>query len=535
MKKAFLREHGKSGVELIEEGFVLLRSCPTGILAAYYLGSVPFAAGFLIFCADLGGKAGANSRLGGAALAMTVLFIWMKFFQSCFAASLLVKLRGGRPGVFTPGRVFRSLCIQTICHSAGLVVLPLAAIAFLPFGWAYAFFQNFSTLDDGKTRLRDLVRSAWQQARFWPAQNHTLLTLLSLFALYVFMNWITLGLVAPHLLKMFFGVESVFTQSPMSLLNTTFFAATAVLTYLSVDPLFKACFVLRCFYGKSLKSGDDLRMEVRRLSGSAAILAVCLFFSFGSSALSAEQRPRPVVEAELDRSISSVIQQEKYTWRVGVEEKTVEKSGLFAGFLKSVFRVVREGVEVLAEFLRKIFDWIFSRERRSSSPGPEPGWMAFQNVFLFSVLALVTVGLALTTMRIVRRHRRSVSVTGTVLSAVPDLEDETTSADDLPEDDWVKMGRQLQERGEFRPALRAFYLAGLSHLASRGLITIARFKSNRDYERELGRRGHSLPEIPVLFHENVRVFERVWYGLHAVNAGLVQCFAANLEKMKGSE
>lgn len=533
MRKAFLREHGKSGIELIEEGVVLLRSCPLGILATYYLGSVPFAAGFLIFCADLGGRGGAENRLGWETLTLTVLFVWMKFFQARFAGNLLLKLRGGTEESFTPGRAFRSLCVQTIGHSAGLVVLPLAAIAFLPFGWACAFFQNLSALDDGRTRLRDLAQSAWQQARLWPAQNHTLLTLLSLFAVYVLLNWITLGLVAPHLFKMFFGMESIFTQSPMSLLNTTFFAATVVLTYLSVDPLLKACYVLRCFYGGSLKSGDDLRMEVRRLSVPATILAACLFFSFVTPAISAEKGPAPVAEAELDRSISHVIQQEKYTWRVAPEEKVVEKNGLFSGFFRSALRVVGEALETFAEFLRKILEWIFGRERDSASPGLDPGWMAFQNVFLFSVLALVAGGLAVAAMRILNRRRSTVSVRGTAIGAVPDLEDETTSADELPEDEWVKMGKQLQERGEYRPALRAFYLAGLSHLASRGLVTITRFKSNRDYERELGRRGHFLPEIPVLFQENVTAFERVWYGLHEANAELVRGLAANLEKMKG--
>ena len=44
MKRAYLREHGRAGLELIEEAFVLLRTSPLAILATYYLGSVPFAA-----------------------------------------------------------------------------------------------------------------------------------------------------------------------------------------------------------------------------------------------------------------------------------------------------------------------------------------------------------------------------------------------------------------------------------------------------------------------------------------------------------
>ena len=96
------------------------------------------------------------------------------------------------------------------------------------------------------------------------------------------------------------------------------------------------------------------------------------------------------------------------------------------------------------------------------------------------------------------------------------------------------MGRQLLAQGDLRPALRAFYLASLSHLASRGFITIARFKSNRDYQIELQRRGRGQPELSVLFRENVGTFERIWYGLHEVNAELVHQFVANTEKMRSA-
>jgi hypothetical protein len=64
---------------------------------------------------------------------------------------------------------------------------------------------------------------------------------------------------------MLFGMESDFSQSPLSMLNTTFFATMFGLTYLCLDPLIKACYVLRCFYGTSLRSGEDLKAELRRI------------------------------------------------------------------------------------------------------------------------------------------------------------------------------------------------------------------------------------------------------------------------------
>lgn len=533
MKRAFLREHGKAGLELVEEAFVLLRTCPVAILATYYLGSVPFAAGFLIFCSVMSRHPEAADHLGSATLGITALFVWMKFFHARFGGMLLARLRGEAPPSWTLGETLRSVGLQTIIQSTALFILPVATLAILPFGWIYAFYQNISALDDGKTRLRSLFQSAVQQSSLWPGQNHVLLLALSGFGFFVFLNWVTLGFFIPQLLKMCFGIESAFTLSPLSMLNTTFFASTIALTYLSVDPLIKTCYVLRCFYGKSLQSGDDLKTEVRRLSGLAPFLTLCLLFCFISPALRAEEAaPTPAVASrELDRSINTVIQQSKYTWRTPREKIVEKKEGLFDGFFKSVFQMSKKALESVGDFLRKIIDWFSRRER--SSPQSQADWVTPQIGLLFIILAIVASGLAIATLRMIRARRQSAMMQSTAMAATPDLEDENTAADEFPEDDWTRMGRTFLEQGELRLALRAFYLASLAHLASRSLITIARSKSNRDYEREIRRRGHSLPELPLLFSENVRIFDRSWYGLYEVDLDLVQRFIGNLERMKG--
>jgi Domain of unknown function (DUF4129) len=98
----------------------------------------------------------------------------------------------------------------------------------------------------------------------------------------------------------------------------------------------------------------------------------------------------------------------------------------------------------------------------------------------------------------------------------------------------MRLARELLERGEFRLALRAFYLASLAHLAAKNLIRIARFKSNREYERELRRRAHSFPDLLSIFGDNLSTLERIWYGTHAADRDLVDRFAANVEKIKGA-
>ena len=82
--------------------------------------------------------------------------------------------------------------------------------------------------------------------------------------------------------------------------------------------------------------------------------------------------------------------------------------------------------------------------------------------------------------------------------------------------------------------MRAFYFASLAHLAARNLISLARFKSNHDYERELRRRAHSVQNLPAAFGDNVLRFERVWYGLHEADQESVAQFAIDVEKIRAA-
>jgi hypothetical protein len=134
--------------------------------------------------------------------------------------------------------------------------------------------------------------------------------------------------------------------------------------------------------------------------------------------------------------------------------------------------------------------------------------------------------------RIWQRRQPVEEMEAKPLAPAPDVADENVGADQLPEDGWARLARELIERGELRLAIRAFYLAALAHLADRHLISLARFKSNRDYERELQRRSHALAGLADLFGGSVTAFERVWYGRHGATAELVEEFRSNVEKMK---
>lgn len=548
MKRTFLRQHGKAAFDLIEEAFHLLRSASPGTLAAYYLGSVPFVAGFLVFWTDMSSSPLASRHLGAATLGLTLLFLWMKFFHVRFARGLMAQLAGEPPPAWTWPQAWRTLAMQTVVQCTALFVLPLAALVLLPLAWTYAFYQNATILDGGEN-VRDLVRKAARQSRLWPGQNHLMLLILSAFGFFVFLNWFTAGFVAPQLLKIFFGVETVFTRSVFSMFNTTFFAAMAALTFLTVDPLIKACYVLRCFQGLAMDSGEDLRADLRQLALRVAVPAFLFFM--GIAPLHAQEtppaQPPPVKSAELDRQIGEVIQQGKYAWRMPREkvEMPEEDKGLLQSFfdnigktlsdtLRAMNRALDKAMKWLDHVLRDFFDWLFGRKKQSDTAGEAGSWMTPQLLLLFGVLAVAASLLAIVASRVMKSRRQTGEVESEAVAAAPDLADENTAADELPEDEWTQLGRRLRASGDLRLALRAFYLASLAHLAGRGLITVRRSKSNREYERELRRRARSQPELTALFGENVGVFDRIWYGLHEANGEMLEHFLANVERMKAA-
>jgi hypothetical protein len=133
-----------------------------------------------------------------------------------------------------------------------------------------------------------------------------------------------------------------------------------------------------------------------------------------------------------------------------------------------------------------------------------------------------------------QKRQPPIEAQAEAMPPAPDLDDERTGADQLPEDGWLQLARELLGRGELRLALRAYYLASLAHLAERNLIVIARHKSNRDYERELVRRAHAVPELTGLFSANVSIFDRAWYGRHDVTVEGLESFAANVSRMKAA-
>ncbi|MDD2710686.1 MAG: DUF4129 domain-containing protein [Verrucomicrobiae bacterium] len=569
-------DRGKNAIEIIEEACHLLRCAPPSILCLNLAGTVPCLIGFLFFWTDMSGNAFAHEHCAQAALAQALLYLWMKTWQSVFVVHLHAFLEKGAPPVWTFRRIANLVLFQSIMQPWSLVILPLSAIMVLPFGYAHAFFHAFSHSGDGRIEsFREVIRETHRHASRWPGQNQRLILILGLFAIAVFINAGTTLFILPYAVKTILGVESAFTRSGIWLTTPAFFIVTLIITHLCMNPIFKACQILRCFYGESIHSGADLRADLHRsralrqnpVSAMFLLLAVlsCAPAAFGgenlppsstNAPLSAATPPPPglpsscqpgsVRPEDLTRAISETLAGREFAWRFPRQKSTVadlaEKSFL-ARFSMEVLRTLKswiapfkKGFLALRDAWDQFWDWLNKRfgEKKTSKNSREHSmdWLLSAQALSFCLLTATSCLLAVFLYRSFLKHRPSPKTAQAIVpSSTPDLKDENILATERPSDEWQSLGEELLNKGEWRLALRAFYLSSLAHLAHHQLLLIARHKTNRDYESELRRRA-AATDLLEAFGDNVTLFEHIWYGMHEVDRDLVDRFNINHERIK---
>ena len=514
-------------IDLLEESIHRLRQTPAAAFAQYYGATLPFVLALLYFWADFSRNADAAGRGAGAALSLAALFVAMKTGQAAFAGEIRAGAAGKAPAPWTLRRLARTACVQGVIQPTGLFIVPVAVVVTLPLGWVFAFYQNATALGAGESGSAwPVAARALSAAMQRPRQNHAALAILSLLGMFVWFNILISVFLLPQLLRQFTGEENMFTRSGTHLFNSTFFAVTVALVYLAVDPLVKTFYALRCYHFDALRTGEDLKVALNALPPVRAraatlttIAALLLLVLLPSGLLAAEEGVAP---AELRRSSQQVLQRREFAWRLPpapVVDQEPARDG--PGFLGSIAQWFSEMKKAVEEWISR---W-FAREH-PSEPSDGRAVMDRLRVGACLVLALAAVGIV---YLLLRRRRKEEAVTGEAVAAgAPvDLADDTILANQLPEDEWLALAAQLQANGETRLALRAYYLSTLAALGARGLLAIARHKSNRDYLAEVQRRARDLADVPDAFARNVRRFERVWYGAHAASEELLARFQAD--------
>jgi hypothetical protein len=509
------RAHG--AIEMLEQAVGLLRSAPAATVLTYLTGAIPFTVGLLFFLVDMTRSPFAFEHLGQASLGMALLYVWKCAWKGIFCARLYRELS---PLAERRGGVWRTVSIQ--------IALQPLKVPFFPLPWLIAFFRNLA-LFAGLGALHP-VRTAGRQAGLWPRQNAVILLVISLASLLLFVNVLVMLIILPQLARSFLGIEGDLARLGAGLLNWTTTSIAAALTWLAIDPVLDAVYILRCFYGEAVTSGDDLRAALRKATVAAGLVLglvlACLMLQPAVQAQDApvaEQRTTAVDPARLDASIQEVIHRREFTWRVPLAQPDKDE-GRIVSWLRSAW-----------ETIENLWDWIV-KQLFGNREGSEPtgNGAAVTRRQLEILIAIVVALVAAAAIFFFRGKRRPVVAAQAVQGAAPavDLTDETLTADQLPEDSWWKLADELRAKGELRLAMRALYLAGINHLAGRGLVSVRRWKTGLEYRRELDRRARATPGLPPEFARGVGLFELAWYGHSPVDQTLVEALSASIKDLR---
>ncbi len=535
---------------MIEEAFYILRHLPVEYFYSYFLGTMPFLLGLLYFWNDMSKNAFAREYCITASFGLSVLFIWMKAWQSVFSIKLyeLISKKENKPPTFFS--VLRLIFIQTVFHASSVIILPLALLVTIPYAWAYAVYQLVLIQDySADIQLKKIIAQNFQTAKQYTFLNHMLLLIFFVFSLFVFFN---IGIVLyglPFITKTLFGVDSIFTMGGFSVLNTTFIFSVFCLTHLCIDPLIKTVYTLQKFYYQSRTTGDDLLADLNAIKALSKKTLICglmtcclLIAGFRQPTPALAQNTAAVIPPDvrikkqsinadmLDRSIQQVMKDRKYTWRMPRQNQKTDQNkdhGFLYNCIKWIGSQIADLAGVIGSWLQALYDWLARLFPKPSGQMklPEPKSLISPSTLLGAMGIFICI-LLWFFIRYSRKHRPETEFSPeNPAEIIPDLRDEHILADRLPSDKWMDLSKELLEKGDLRLAIRALYLATLSYLSEKKYIIIARYKSNREYQLELERRTHTQEEIIKDFHFTVSTIDRIWYGMYEIDTPFFNQFA----------
>ncbi len=557
------RKQGETGaLQILEEAFHLVRSLELGHFWTLYLGVVPYALGFLYFAADMSRSSFAERDAAFAALVMVALYFWMRYCQAKFCAGLWGVLNPARVRV-SIGRLerFGSIVALFLLHAFHLPLLVVGSFFVLPLGWIMAAQQNVNVLalthDHEGRPLRSIFSKSVQYSHYQWAQNHGLLIVLFFVSVFTWVNLVATCILVPGLGKSIFGIETIFSLSPKAaVMNTTFLLGSFLLLHMAITPLMSAAYVLRCFYAESRETGADLlsrlassrerrSRELEKEKGGSPGMIVLLVLVIGFCADGARAEEKSKVQSaeessrveELRSAIAGTLEQKQYQWQFSrrvVETESEEQETWLGQRIEEIAQSARKILAAVEEWFEAALKRMMEREMPDGDLNNEESFRFFKELSSTASLVLMVLILGLLiwlSMALYRKHRQDEKpVDGSEgVSGLIDLTSEDIVASQLQEDEWLRLAREQIERGEERLAVRALFLATLAHLGEKGLLKIARFKSNRDYRGELGVRARNLRDLRIAFDENTSLFERVWYGLHSIGEGSVDFYLRNHE------
>ena len=502
---------GSGTLPLLEDAVHLLRRTPITTLVCHFLGTAPFALALLLYWNDINNIHTPDFTVAREAMVLSLLLVWMNCWRAVFAGRLRRQLSALPDGPWNWRRVWNLFACQAFLGATKLIVLPFALVSIFGFAWAVAFYRGATALAD-----RDdldpvqVMKLAWRLASLDRRQSWLILPIIGALHLLVTLNLAMAFGMLPQLIRTLTGYESQFSRSgPFFIFTPIFLWSTLAISWMLFDPFTQAVYCLRSFQGESITTGADIRAGLRMMTVGIVILAMLLGLPVHSWA-AAPQR-------DLEPSVKQAMQSPEYDWRLPApvqapqgEPWIVRVTMRLIEGLKSIGRTISHWIDSFFQWLRRVFQ---------VSPGiPGAGALPTQGLpgLLYGGIA-VALGLLAWLAWKRRWFVRKKVETPAPLQAIR-LDDEDLTADQLPEESWLKLADQSLREQNYRFALRAYYLANLSWLGSSGFLTINAGKTNREYELELKRRARGMAEARTLFAANIVAFESAWYGLHEVSA-----------------
>lgn len=202
------------------------------------------------------------------------------------------------------------------------------------------------------------------------------------------------------------------------------------------------------------------------------------------------------------------------------EHKGASKQKLESILTRPEYASASRGPNALTRMLRDLIRWI-------ESLMPEPSQMSPGRArFISTLIMIIIIGVALLMILYVvwllfKRFKRPVNTKARKkrkprIVLGERLQPEQTSTDLLAE------AEALARSGDLRAAIRKGYIALLVELGDRDLISLAQYKTNRDYLRSVS----NVPQLHSPLKRLTESFERHWYGFAQVTPNDWQDFRA---------
>ncbi len=555
------RRNRLNALEALERGFALFKSTFAWEAWRYYSGATP-----LVLCFIPMWVVNGQIRLSdGALLAEAALLTGAYLLRAWSVASYMQRVRERAFGVPRPapegasaqlGTIGRLLAWKIVLSSAALVGLTTIAGA----TWCYSAcqFASLEAREDGSKRHS--LGGCLALSSQWFGSGLLLFLMMLPLWIAVWLNGLIVTLLVPQLLHSIFGVNTLLS-TPMGMFalfrSSAFWLSLFAGAWLALDPIVKCSFVVVSQHLQSRREGDDLRGLLASLprehqkkaqmiastaaggrvaTGALVVLAAILAGAsqtvtagatqasltrsstetLGDSAREAQiHKLRQALDAESERAT--------YRWH---DAEHPSPPTWFDKLLVKIGHSIEHAWNAFWNFLRKLWP----RGLNLSLGNEKRGWQLKDLRLWLSLIAIFTLAVGALLFWL-RRRREAGKLSVLVATApMPDLSD--AAASERSENEWFALAERLEGEGDLRLALRAVYLGLLAGLAQREWLTIRRDRTNREYIDEFTRRWRRRPqaaiearvEIPEKLRSSLRLFDRVWYGSHALTPVAVAAY-----------